>query len=164
MNELVRRPNRSHRGSMSRRIILAAPFVLLAFRSAVAGAIEVKEAVLQAGEVDGRYRLFMAIRNEGSDYDSLVSVSTDAATLVAVRRSSETGKMAALGGGIALPGHAERHLRPDTSWIELEFKGPLPDTDRIPLRLDFSTAAPALVEARVLPPAAEVPFHEDPPS
>lgn len=143
---------------MDRRLFLAAPFALIAVRTARAETTRVGNIVIthpwSPPSVKEAAAMFMELRNDGPRPDRLIGASTPIAGTMILRARDGT----ALDYYDLLPKRPV-NLRPGRRYIALrDLKGPLALDDTFPVTLRFAEAGTITVTATV-----EAGPEDDPP-
>ena len=146
-----------------RRLFLIAALLLAACKPAAptASAIAVRDAWAREtapGQTSGA--AYFTIVNMGSEGDTLVSVTTPAASMAMVHGSSNSNGVMAMRmmADLPVPGSATVSLAPLGTHVMLTgLSAPLHAGDRLPLTLRFARAGDRQVDAAVLPASASGP-------
>ena len=146
-----------------RRLSLVGALLLAACKPATptAPAIEIRDAWAREtapGQTSGA--AYFTIVNTGSEGDTLVSVTTPAASMAMVHGSSNSNGVMAMRmmADLPVPGSATVTLAPLGTHVMLTgLSAPLHAGDRVPLTLRFARAGARQVDAAVLPASASGP-------
>ena len=146
-----------------RRLSLVGALLLAACKPATptAPAIEIRDAWAREtapGQTSGA--AYFTIVNTGSEGDTLVSVTTPAASMAMVHGSSNSNGVMAMRmmADLPVPGSATVNLAPLGTHVMLTgLSAPLHTGARVPLTLRFARAGDRQVDAAVLPASASGP-------
>ena len=146
-----------------RRLSLVGALLLAACKPATptAPAIEIRDAwARETAPSQTSGAAYFTIVNMGSEADTLVSVTTPAASMAMVHGSSNSSGVMAMRmmTDLPVPGSATVTLAPLGTHVMLTgLSAPLHAGDRLPLTLRFARAGDRQVDAAVLPASASGP-------